>query len=430
MHRWLSTLVMAWLALGLPSAATAAGQCGTTYPLDLPFVQSFDRFVAIEYRLDGKSGRDKTLAYGHALGRLATAVQGRRDREVAFDCVRMAYAIRAAQGMFAVGLVYGVPFDPGMLRDTYQLMMEAAYGMHNDEVARATGIRTNEPLLELFGGRAVARSPNVAPAPAPAPAPSPAPAPAPAPRATATPAQQKMECGELDVWDARDTPIPRRGMVHACGDPDVPVAASWTFYSMSGVGGTYREKRDAICYDRYRYYTYSGNGLTLYQCDGRWMNCRRSPNPVLAFTQTESKDAKTVYRFRGGSVVREERCEASNRQPRIEADAASTSSTRTTAASQSFAVNGTCPAPDAMPAGYALEGPFSGSRDYCKSIGSAGHEWSGGPDGRWNCSKTRTEVDHLWVCNKALGSAAVGVCFRPKPGEPYQYYNPICIVQK
>jgi len=78
---------------------------------------------------------------GHTLGRLASAVQDQPDRKVAFDCVLLALEDSLALPSLENKTSY------------FRLAMQAAMGMHDNEIARQTGVRSTEPLYDFFGGK-------------------------------------------------------------------------------------------------------------------------------------------------------------------------------------------------------------------------------------------------------------------------------------
>ncbi|MDA0339309.1 MAG: hypothetical protein O2910_05645, partial [Proteobacteria bacterium] len=75
-----------------------SGDCASTSGVYVPVVQRFRSYVEQAYNLAGKNARTRMLAYGHALGRLASAVQGQDDRGRDFYCIQSAIDFGFAAG--------------------------------------------------------------------------------------------------------------------------------------------------------------------------------------------------------------------------------------------------------------------------------------------------------------------------------------------
>jgi hypothetical protein len=110
----------------------------TEYPTTKKPVEPWDRFD------ESSDEKLRWLVWGHTLGRMASAVQNQTDRRVAFDCVHLAIEQ-------IIALNYLSDTDRGSFY--LRLVMQAAMGMHDDVIARTIGVRTTEPLYDLFGGK-------------------------------------------------------------------------------------------------------------------------------------------------------------------------------------------------------------------------------------------------------------------------------------
>ncbi len=86
----------------------------------------------------------KSAMMGHALGRLALAVQGQPDRKTAFDCVQLGLAQENASNRD----------DPRLQAIFFRVLMQAAYGMYNEDLGDSIkGDLPTEPLYDVFGGK-------------------------------------------------------------------------------------------------------------------------------------------------------------------------------------------------------------------------------------------------------------------------------------
>ncbi|WP_239249755.1 PAN domain-containing protein [Candidatus Nitrotoga sp. M5] len=136
---------MALIIIGMTATNASAVECSSPSPKTLPIWQDFKSFVEKEYYQGEKGGGGRRYAFGHALGRLASAVQGQPDRHEAFECVKLVLE-REISLLVAMGA-------PENARVLYSTVMEAAMGMHDEEVAKLTGVTSTEPLYHLFGGK-------------------------------------------------------------------------------------------------------------------------------------------------------------------------------------------------------------------------------------------------------------------------------------
>ncbi|GJL78026.1 MAG: hypothetical protein NPINA01_10150 [Nitrospinaceae bacterium] len=92
---------------------------------------------------------------GHALGRLAFAVQGQPERRAAFDCVQLALEQIIAFKELRT------PEEQGQL---FRIMMQAGYGMYDREVERLLkGDLPTEPLYDVLGGKIKTPTPSKGP---------------------------------------------------------------------------------------------------------------------------------------------------------------------------------------------------------------------------------------------------------------------------
>ena len=126
-------------------AQSATPQCGGHIaPRQTIIWANLTAYVKRVYRVDTLRTEDKFLAYGHAFGRLALAVDGDPERRQALDCVQI--------GIDQAAMLATVNGHP----NHYRLAMEAAHGMHNGRVAQATGVTAMTALTGLFPPKRVA----------------------------------------------------------------------------------------------------------------------------------------------------------------------------------------------------------------------------------------------------------------------------------
>ncbi len=163
-------LLSACIALSLLCLVTTpakAAQCPTRSALNTKVWRDFDAFVKQEYTMSIGYPRTFPLAYGHALGRLAIAVDDKPDRADQFACVQLALEQMLA-GAKLQALRMGA--NPALLAsvDFYEITAEASRAFHDAEVARVTGVKSGTPLYSVFGVKASAK-----PKPQPVPKPQP-----------------------------------------------------------------------------------------------------------------------------------------------------------------------------------------------------------------------------------------------------------------
>lgn len=111
--------------------------------------QAFEALVRNEY-LDRMrpplTHQMVAMAFGHALGRAAIAVEGRRDRQLAFACIEQSLEQFEALGFLAqTGLATGVVMDMRTVR-------MAGMGMFNTEIAALVRGVSNAPVPHVLGG--------------------------------------------------------------------------------------------------------------------------------------------------------------------------------------------------------------------------------------------------------------------------------------
>ena len=124
------------------SSVSYAEKCPYPSPMDSKIFRDFKNVIHTEY-----PKKDDLYSYwlGHALGRLALAVQNQPDRKIAFDCVQM--ALEQENSLFPG------PVSASRIRYKHRIMMQAAMGMHDDFIAKTLGVSSAEPLYDLFGGK-------------------------------------------------------------------------------------------------------------------------------------------------------------------------------------------------------------------------------------------------------------------------------------
>ena len=131
---------------------TYANECPSPSPKDSQVFRDFKKVLEAEYFGKSVSGDEHLFGginswrmIGHALGRLALAVQGQRERKAAFDCVQM-----GLEQLIALKKLR----DPEEQATLFRVMMQAGFGMNNKEVGRLLkGDLPTEPLYDVFGGK-------------------------------------------------------------------------------------------------------------------------------------------------------------------------------------------------------------------------------------------------------------------------------------
>ena len=124
--------------------ALAAG-CPATHNLQgSAIMREFDAWLRSEYGDLGRVAdpRDRIFVYGHGLGRVASAVRDDPGRKALFDCLQIGVEQVAASSEFLFG---GVSSGA-----KYRLVQEAAMGMRDEEVLRATGVSSGAPAHAYF----------------------------------------------------------------------------------------------------------------------------------------------------------------------------------------------------------------------------------------------------------------------------------------
>jgi hypothetical protein len=151
------SLAVFFLFAPLTSAKPPANLCTEPNPENSQVFRNFEKVLQTEY-LDEKNklnpGENKYAAFGkkltrwamtgHALGRLAIAVQGQPDRRAAFECVQMGLEKQLGRQNF---------MSPQEWSFFFRILMQAAYGMHNDVLNTfLKGGLPKEPLHSVFKG--------------------------------------------------------------------------------------------------------------------------------------------------------------------------------------------------------------------------------------------------------------------------------------
>ncbi len=147
-----------------------SAQCPTQYARNTPIWKKFDAFVKKEYGLPSRAKNATSLAYGHALGRLAIALDEQPNRKKAYACVELALEQIYASAKLQVAL-FGVDLSNLQGVNMYLFMREAAMASHDAEVLAATGVSNSSPLYQVFG---VQQKPSPKPIPGPRTLPLPA----------------------------------------------------------------------------------------------------------------------------------------------------------------------------------------------------------------------------------------------------------------
>lgn len=141
----LSTL-FAWA-----SPTLAAPRCPAAAPLSSIAWREFLEFSKREY---GRDNGMKTLGLGHALGRVAAAIGHDPERAKVVDCLIIAMNHFIVLGQLKVTVFAGRWVTALQAQQAagkaYIRVMETAMGMHDQEVARATGVRNNSPAESYF----------------------------------------------------------------------------------------------------------------------------------------------------------------------------------------------------------------------------------------------------------------------------------------
>lgn len=150
------TWILALIVIGMTAMSASAEEvkCPVTSPINLPITHAFISFVDKEYfKKEAPWGDRGAYGYGHALGRLARAVQSQTDRHEAFECVKLA----VEQKVLNEGLKGDLVYASRLLA----IFKNASLGMHDEKVAKATGVTSTAPLYHLFGGKI--KNPTISP---------------------------------------------------------------------------------------------------------------------------------------------------------------------------------------------------------------------------------------------------------------------------
>jgi len=134
------------------SSLTHANTCPNKSPMESQVFKNFKKVLETEYFGKSVSGDEHLFGrykswqmIGHALGRLALAVQNQPDRRAAFDCVQL--------GLEQIIALKGLRHHEEQAF-LFRVMMQAGYGMHNEEVNKLLkGGLPTEPLYDVFGGK-------------------------------------------------------------------------------------------------------------------------------------------------------------------------------------------------------------------------------------------------------------------------------------
>lgn len=104
----------------------------------MPFFHTFIRQVKGEYNIDDASNDVQAIGYGHALGRLASAVQDQPFRRTLFECVRV---------VIEKAFISAEPIQAPRL---LALMQEGAIGVRDRDVALFAGVTRTDPYFDLL----------------------------------------------------------------------------------------------------------------------------------------------------------------------------------------------------------------------------------------------------------------------------------------
>ena len=148
----LTSFFFSWILFFLFSPPAYANLCPNSTPQESQVWRDFQKVLQTEYFHESVSGEENLFGgttswqmIGHALGRLALAVQGQPDRRAAFDCVQL-----GLEQVIAL-IKLRTPKEQAYL---FRTMMQAGYGIYNKEVGRLLkeGLPTG-PLYDVFGGK-------------------------------------------------------------------------------------------------------------------------------------------------------------------------------------------------------------------------------------------------------------------------------------
>jgi len=156
----LTSFFFSWIFFPQFSPLAYANVCPNSTPQDSQVWRDFAKVLQTEYfdkrmsgTVDGPDEADTEIPkdlvnsaiVGHALGRLALAVQDQPDRRAAFDCVQLAIEQR-----IALGNLWGARDRARIFR----ILMQGSYGMHDEELGRyLKGGLPMGPLYDVLGGK-------------------------------------------------------------------------------------------------------------------------------------------------------------------------------------------------------------------------------------------------------------------------------------
>jgi hypothetical protein len=142
------TWMLALIIFGMTSAMSASAKevkCHDPFPSKSPIWHDFESFVEKEYFQGKRGGANRVYAFGHALGRLASAVQSQPYRHELYECVKWVLEDRISK--------FVLLGSPEMAKKYLDTLMDAAMGMHDEKVKEVTGVTSTAPLYHLFGGK-------------------------------------------------------------------------------------------------------------------------------------------------------------------------------------------------------------------------------------------------------------------------------------
>jgi hypothetical protein len=139
------TWILALIIFSMTATNAFAVKCLDRFPSKSPIWHDFESFVEKEYFQGKNGGTNRVYAFGHALGRLASAVQSQPYRHEQYECVKWVLEDRISK--------FVILGSPEMAKKYFSTLMDAAMGMHDEKVKEVTGVTSTEPLYHLFGGK-------------------------------------------------------------------------------------------------------------------------------------------------------------------------------------------------------------------------------------------------------------------------------------
>ena len=267
----ISVPVLAPMAYG--QGARPSQTCPSTAPRSTIVWKRFLKSVENQYDPDNLSQRGVSLSLGHALGRLANGVNNNPDRERAYACVSL-----GLEQLYASDIVFGL----GSNANQYKLVLEAARGFHDDEIRTLTGVTATSVLPDVFD-EIEEKADEVI---------------------IFSDSASDLGSGSLARQNSattNNTPIPKPGATHPCGDSSAPVSATWSFCARfwGCDGSTFFEKRGFLCRSDHSYDIVEG-GFTRYKCDENWHNCKQTDAPKIDFESIDMTGEQTKYVWNNG----------------------------------------------------------------------------------------------------------------------------------